>query len=60
MLYLDYAKQIGNRYILNLFADSVEDIDEIVNDYRNYPAFCGLYITDEPTSDYYYSNHSNR
>lgn len=38
---------------------SVEDIDEIVNDYRNYPAFCGLYITDEPTSDYYYSNHSN-
>lgn len=29
MLYLDYAKQIGNRYILNLFADSVEDINEI-------------------------------
>ena len=29
MFYLDYAKQIGNRYILNLFADSVEDIDEI-------------------------------
>lgn len=38
---------------------SVEDIDEIVNDYRNYPAFCGLYITDEPSSDYYYSNSSN-
>lgn len=38
---------------------SVEDIDEIVNNYRNYPAFCGLYIVDEPTSDDYYSNHSN-
>lgn len=31
MLYLDYAKQIGDRYILNFFADSVEDIDEVAN-----------------------------
>ena len=31
MLYLDYAKQVGDRYILNFFADSVEDIDEVAN-----------------------------
>lgn len=50
-----------NRIRGNLAEDTlgVEDIDELVNDYRNYPAFCGLYIVDEPTSDNYYSNHSN-
>lgn len=31
MLYLDYAKQVGDRYILNFFADSVEDIDEVAD-----------------------------
>ena len=31
MLYLDYAKQVGDRYILNFFAYSVEDIDEVTN-----------------------------
>lgn len=31
MLYLDYAKQIDSGYILNLFADSFEDIEEVSN-----------------------------
>lgn len=31
MLYLDYAKPIGERYILNFFADKVEDIQEVSN-----------------------------
>lgn len=31
MLYLDYAKQIDSGYILNLFADSFEDIKEVSN-----------------------------
>ena len=31
MLYLDYAKPIGERYILNFFTDKVEDIKEISN-----------------------------
>lgn len=31
MLYLDYAKPIGKRYILNFFADKVEDIQEVSN-----------------------------
>lgn len=31
MLYLDYAKPIGGGYILNLFADKVEDIQEVSN-----------------------------
>ena len=34
MLYLDYAKKIGDRYILNFFADSIEDITEISNNKR--------------------------
>lgn len=29
MLYLDYAKPVGNGYILNFFADKVEDIQEV-------------------------------
>ena len=31
MLYLDYAKPIGGGYILNFFADKVEDIQEVSN-----------------------------
>lgn len=31
MLYLDYAKPIGGGYILNLFADKIEDIQEVSN-----------------------------
>ena len=31
MLYLDYAKPIGERYILSFFADKVEDIQEVSN-----------------------------
>lgn len=34
MLYLDYAKPIGGGYILNLFADKVEDIQEVSNGKR--------------------------
>lgn len=29
MLYLDYAKPVGNGYILNFFADKIEDIQEV-------------------------------
>lgn len=29
MFYLDYAKQIGDRYILNFFADSEEDLKDV-------------------------------
>lgn len=29
MYYLDYAKQVGNRYILNFFADSAEDLKDV-------------------------------
>ena len=34
MLYLDYAKPIGEGYILNFFADKVEDIQEVSNGKR--------------------------
>ena len=34
MLYLDYAKKIGDRYILNFFANSIEDIAEVSNGKR--------------------------
>ena len=29
MYYLDYAKQVGDRYILNFFADSAEDLKDV-------------------------------
>ena len=29
MFYLDYAKQVGDRYILNFFADSEEDLKDV-------------------------------
>lgn len=29
MFYLDYAKQVDNRYILNFFADSAEDLKDV-------------------------------
>lgn len=29
MLYLDYAKQTENGYIMNFFANSVEDLEDI-------------------------------
>lgn len=29
MFYLDYAKQVGDRYILNFFADSHEDLKDV-------------------------------
>ena len=32
MLYLDFAKPVEGGYILNFFADTVEDIEEISND----------------------------
>ena len=31
MLSLDYAKKIGNRYIMNFFADSIDDFKEVMN-----------------------------
>lgn len=31
MLYLDYAKSMGNGFILNFFADSIDDIQEVSN-----------------------------
>ena len=31
MLYLDFAKPVEGGYILNFFADTVEDIEEISN-----------------------------
>ena len=31
MLSLDYAKKIGNRYIMNFFADSIGDCKEVMN-----------------------------
>ncbi len=32
MFYLDYAKQVGDRYILNFFADSEEDLKDVPTD----------------------------
>ena len=32
MYYLDYAKQVGDRYILNFFADSAEDLEDVPTD----------------------------
>ena len=32
MYYLDYAKQVGDRYILNFFADSAEDLKDVPTD----------------------------
>lgn len=29
MYYLDYAKPVGNRYVLNFFADTIEDLKDI-------------------------------
>lgn len=32
MYYLDYAKKVGDRYILNFFADTAEDIEDVPTD----------------------------
>ena len=32
MYYLDYAKQVGGRYILNFFADSADDLKDVPTD----------------------------
>ena len=32
MYYLDYAKQVGDRYVLNFFADSAEDLKDVPTD----------------------------
>ena len=29
MYYLDYAKPVGNRYVLNFFADTIEDLKDV-------------------------------
>ena len=29
MYYLDYAKKVGDRYVLNFFADTAEDIEDV-------------------------------
>lgn len=36
---------------------SVDEIDALVSEYRDYPAFAGLYVVDEPGCDYYYAEH---
>lgn len=35
---------------------SVEEIDTLVSEYRDHPAFCGLYVVDEPGCDYYFAD----
>lgn len=41
-------------YIVNSDEDiSIEEVDERLNNYINYPAFCGLYVTDEPGTPYF-------
>ena len=32
---------------------TVEEVDERLNSYANYPAFCGLHVTDEPGTPYF-------
>lgn len=32
---------------------TLEEVDERINHYNNYPAFCGLYVTDEPGTPYF-------
>lgn len=32
---------------------TLEKVDERINHYINYPAFCGLYVTDEPGTSYF-------
>ena len=33
---------------------SVEDVDSYLTEYCDYPAFCGVYVKDEPSTEYYH------
>lgn len=63
MLDLGYEKGIGicvydSRIISNRGASAITlaEMDERTNEYRNHPAFCGLYLADEPTYPAYTQN----
>lgn len=34
---------------------SLKDLDERINEYSNHPAFAGVYVTDEPSTSYFYA-----
>lgn len=71
-----YAKkllELGNKYGVGIFIHdttvnanlgedtlSIEELDTQINQYLNEPSCCGLYIIDEPATDFYYPEQTQK
>lgn len=60
--------ELGEKYRLGIFVYdseicmrtgentlSLKEMDKRINEYQNYPAFCGVYVVDEPGTSYFLS-----